>query len=119
MSVLIDKLATRLARALGGALEDVRADVQQRISVPVERVGNKVVRSKPGEPPRKDTGRLYTSAAVNVIDATRTVVGSVSVDTPYARTLVRQKNRPIFGPVLRNHRSTILDALRRAPADRS
>lgn len=116
---LTDKLAARLARGLLPAMEDVRTEVQQRISVPVERVGKKVIRSKPGEPPRRDTGRLYTSAAAQVIDATRQVVGSVSVDTPYARRLVRQMNRPIFGPVLSKHRPAILAALRRAVADRS
>jgi len=35
--------------------------IKQDISIPVVRKGRIVIRSKPGEPPRRDSGKLYNS----------------------------------------------------------
>lgn len=115
MSELVRKLAQRLERRLAVEMERIRGDVQQRISKPVGPNGE---RSKPGEPPRKDTGRLYTSASAQTVDATNTVLGSVSLDTPYIRKL-RASGREPFGPILQDNRTAILDAMREAATDRS
>lgn len=92
----------------------MKADVQKRIGIPVQRTKGKTVRSKPGEPPRKDTGRLQASAAAQTVDATRSVQGSVSVSTPYAKRLNDEMNRPIFGSTLADNREAISRAMRAA-----
>lgn len=114
MSELFDRIARRAEAALLEEMTALKGDVQKRISVPVVRQGGRTIRSKPGEPPRRDTGRLLASAAAQTIDAARTVQGSVSVTTPYAKRLNNAMNRPIFGALLQERKARILDALRRS-----
>lgn len=114
MSELFDRIARSAERRLKAEMERMRADVQKRIGVPVERSGGRTIRSKPGEPPRKDKGNLYASADAQTLNAGRTVQGSVSVNTKYARRLNNQMNRPIFGNTLAANREAIRSAVRAA-----
>lgn len=59
-------LARRLSRGMDIFAEKLVEDIQEKISVPVEyqtgpRGGQVVIRSKPGEPPRKENGDLWES----------------------------------------------------------
>lgn len=45
--------------ALDEVAEMIKSDLRRLISVPVEGSGRNAVRSKPGEPPRKETGKLH------------------------------------------------------------
>lgn len=114
MSDLFDRIARNVEAAALAEMQRLKPIVQKRIGVPVQRTGGKTIRSRPGEPPRRDTGRLQASATAQTIDATRTVQGSVSVNTPYAKRLNNQMNRPIFGSILPDNRQAIRDAVRSA-----
>lgn len=116
MSNLFDRIARQCEARLKAEMDRIKDDIQKRIGVPVVRTGGKVIRSKPGEPPRKDTGKLQASTSAQTIDATRAVHGSVSVATPYARRLNNEMNRPIFGQTLAENRDAIRDAMREAIA---
>lgn len=114
MSSLFDRIGQNVQKALETKLGEMRDEVQKRISVDVERRGGKVIRSRPGEPPRRDTKKLYKSAESEVIHTDDTVTGAVSVETPYAQRLndPAQLDRPIFGDILRNNVESIRDVAR-------
>lgn len=63
-------LAPKLVR-LG---ESESANVRQDISVPVVRYAGRVNRSLPGEPPRRDTGRLHSNVHHRIVKQTNGVV---------------------------------------------
>jgi len=91
----------RIEEAVQTHLDELRDNIKEAISIPVETVigprgGIIKIRSKPGEPPRKDTGRLHSSITNGVIVAGDTISGSVSTETPYATPLEHQLNRPIM-----------------------
>lgn len=109
---LFDRIPASVERAIKPVLDAMAEQVRQRIGVPVDKSKRPWVRSLPGEPPRKDTGRLQTSTATQTIDANSEVRGSVSVQTPYAQRLNNQMNRPIYGQILQQNREAILSAMR-------
>jgi hypothetical protein len=82
-------------------------DVRDRISVPVEYVGDYVIRSSPGEPPRKEFGNLWGSCEHTVDNQPALTVMAGGPSAPYAKKLeygdgAKLKPRPYFGP-LRAH----------------
>lgn len=113
MSELFDRIGKSIEASLKPEMEAMRDDVKDRISVPVDKTTRPWTRSKPGEPPRKDTGRLHASASTQILEAGDVVNGSVSVNTPYAKRLNNEMSRPIFGPTLQNHAERIKEAVRR------
>lgn len=110
---LFDRISASVERALQPVLDAMAQQVRQRIGVPVDKSKRPWVRSKPGEPPRKDTGQLQASTNIQTIDANSEIRGSVSVERPYARRLNNEMDRPIFGDILQQNRDTILNAMRR------
>lgn len=110
---LFDRISASVERALHPVLDAMAQQVRQRIGVPVDKSKKPWVRSKPGEPPRKDTGQLQASTNIQSIDANSEIRGSVSVERPYARRLNNEMDRPIFGDILQQNRDAILQAMRR------
>ena len=110
---LFDRIPASVERALQPVLDAMAQQVRQRIGIPVDKSKNPWVRSKPGEPPRKDTGQLQASTNIQSIDANSEIRGSVSVERPYARRLNNEMDRPIFGDILQQNRDAILQAMRR------
>jgi len=110
---LFDRIASSAERAIQPVLDDIAQQVRTRIGIPVDKSRRPWIRSKPGEPPRKDTGRLQTSTSTQTIDAGSEVRASVSVQTPYARRLNNEMNRPIYGQILQKNREAALQAWRR------
>lgn len=110
---ILGQIQTALVDGMPDALAPLQQAIQQRVSIPVERVGGKVIRSKRGEAPRLDTSRLHNNVDVQVIEGTDTVRGSVSVNVPYAERLndPSQLNRPIAGDEPDRHLDGIADAL--------
>jgi hypothetical protein len=119
-----DELASTITRQLAtrfqGALNECGAEWQQRlrqsVSVPVQRQGSKVTRSKPGEPPRKDRGDY----AASFVHATRTegplVILSITSTQPDIATFLeggteRMAPRPHFGPLTRSVASEVVPKL--------
>lgn len=112
MSDLFDRIAASAERSMKPVLDDMAQQVRDRIGIPVDKSRRPWIRSKPGEPPRKDTGRLQTSTATQTLEGGDSVQGSVSVSTPYAKRLNNEMNRPIYGQILQKNRDALLDALR-------
>jgi hypothetical protein len=86
--------------ALGG---EIVRDMREMIGVPVSGSGRNVVRSKPGEPPRKETGALQGSWRHHTVtegDTVRTVAGTPSMIGVYL-----QKGTATIRP--RPHASTL------------
>lgn len=110
---LFDRIPASVERALQPVLDAMAQQVRQRIGIPVDKSKKPWVRSKPGEPPRKDTGQLQASTNIQSIDANSEIRGSVSVERPYARRLNNEMDRPIFGDILQQNRDAILQAMRR------
>lgn len=86
------------------------ADIKKRISVPVDRRGSTVIRSKPGEPPRKDTGALYESIEQFTADSFTTIETVISTDRVYGPILEAQLNRPIMFDWHETYLNQYLDA---------
>jgi hypothetical protein len=65
MSHPADDITDRLVERARDGMEKVAQELEQRwrqmVSVPVEGVGRSAIRSKPGEPPRRDTGEYQDS----------------------------------------------------------
>lgn len=92
----------------------IASDVKDRISVPVgykigPRGGSTKIRSKKGEPPRKDTGRLKQSITSESITDADEINTSVFTEVEYAKYLEEDLDRPIFESELEAVESLILD----------
>jgi hypothetical protein len=109
-----DVCAAAIQDAIAAALRDegetLSSDVRSRISVPVEKSGGKIIRSKPGEPPRKDTGRLHAEINTQTIVAGDVAEMAVESPTPYAPPLNNELNRPIYGLLLDESADRIVNA---------
>jgi hypothetical protein len=111
---IMGQIQAALVSGMPEALQPLQEAIQARVSVPVERDGGRTIRSKRGEPPRKDKGNLYANVEVSVLEGADTVRGSVSVNVPYAKTLNDDLDRPIAGDEPERH----LDGIATALADR-
>jgi hypothetical protein len=92
----VDRLVAEVRRTaedvFEDALGDVAADLRKELSVPVNYGTRPPTRSKPGEYPRKDTGRLRGSVRHVTYRAGREILrGVVMTDTPYDQYLVRTR----------------------------
>lgn len=101
--------------------EDIAADIKDRIGVPVGyRIGPKggttKIRSKRGEPPRKDTGRLQREITGETIAADGQIQSSVYAPTPYADPLENKLDRPIMTAHSEVYDDLIADRSARAAA---
>jgi hypothetical protein len=83
----VEHLKSALARVQSGLTEAARAEqaaLEQSLSVDVERdfAGNVVVRSAPGQPPRRETGELVGNVALDVRPTTDGIKIEMSADRP-------------------------------------
>ena len=92
-------------------------------SQPVVRRGKRLIGldpSKPGEPPKKVTGRLQMSIVYKVVRTSKSIVGYVGSDVVYARALEFGHTykyfvllpRPYVRPAIANHGNQIAAILR-------
>lgn len=82
----------KMYNAVSGSLwalgRDIVAELRDVIGVRVQRVGSEVIRSEPGEPPRRDSSKLYDSLRSHVQrDSATSAALSVSTDVEYAAWL--------------------------------
>lgn len=96
-----DSIAAELEQAARGFGARVENHVRDKLSVPVEYVtgprgGTRVIRSLPGEPPRRETGNLQGSIQARFFFEGSTI--AVELDSPvgYAVPLQVERDRPIF-----------------------
>lgn len=118
---LFDDIAADIAQASRDIAGQIEAETKERISVPVEivtgpRGGRRVIRSKRGEPPRKETGKLQAEVSSEVIETADEIAGSVIVPTHYAAPLENNLNRPILTDKADQHENRIVDSITRAAA---
>lgn len=112
----VDSLVSDARAALADALGDVASTVRDRVGKPVgyaigPRGGVRKIRSKRGEPPRRDTGRLQKSVESAAIEIADKIAGSVYVGAPYAEPLQHNLDRPILSDVLEATEDLVLDRL--------
>lgn len=80
----IDALRNRLAGAVKAVVKSEQATIERAISVPVGRdfAGNVIQRSKPGQPPRMETGQLHANIDTTVELFPREIVGTIRSSRP-------------------------------------
>jgi hypothetical protein len=106
-----DRIVASLIADAESGIRDIvsssRADLQASISVPVgyasgPRGGLMVIRSKPGEPPRRETGNYVNSWGESVVIDGLRVVGRIYSDVDYGSYLStgtsRMASRPHLSP---------------------
>lgn len=109
---LIEQAVADVNREVGG---EIVADVKDRLSVPVgyrigPRGGTYLIRSKPGENPRRETGALQESIADAVfVEGTHEVTLEVSAGVKYAPFLDPRLTRPIFTGIVDEYETPLLD----------
>jgi hypothetical protein len=86
-------LQSRIGRSTRDIVDQTKSHLQKLISVPVDyirgpRGGLLVIRSKPGEPPRKETGRYQGSWGDSISVNGDIIEGSVYSDVIYGSYLV-------------------------------
>lgn len=113
--LVVDEIVRDIAREQQATAEKIVADVQDRVGKPVgyrigPRGGETKIRSKRGEPPRKDTGRLQRSINAETIEVGDQIATSINPgDVPYAEPLQMDLDRPIFSDELDATTDLILD----------
>jgi hypothetical protein len=100
VSEVFDAIALDVEKAHIQAGDDLATELKYKVSVPVQYVagprgGTRVIRSLPGEPPRKETGRLQASINHETVAAGDVVETAITAAAPYAARLQEQMNRPI------------------------
>lgn len=106
-----DGIAADLVKVQQEIGEEIVARTQDRCSIDVEYIGNHIVRSKPGENPRRETGKLWGSfeSETNIDgEIVRTVIDT---DVFYATELQELRDRPIFDGLLDEYEPLILDRI--------
>jgi hypothetical protein len=101
---VFDDIAAEMGPALSGVGAAMVETIQEFISIDVQRAKGRVIRSAPGEHPRRDTGRLFGSIAQDVEREGDLFTITVDTDTPYAPYLEfgtsKMAIRPIFDGML-------------------
>jgi hypothetical protein len=110
---IADDLLNRATRAADELAENIRDDLQEAIDVSVEYGGGRIIRSKPGEPPRRETGNYHDSIQSDVKrDATK-VAFTVFTDAQLGEWLEEGTNRglaprPHFAPCFERNQPKII-----------
>jgi hypothetical protein len=95
---IMDHLNGAMARAVEAATSDLRQSVQAEVSIPVEyatgpRGGLLIIRSQPGEAPRKERGVYQKSWEQSVTPVTDAVQGEVYTDDVRAAYFTKGTSR--------------------------
>lgn len=97
---------------IGGFMAE---QVQEWLSVDVDRTGSKVIRSRPGEHPRRDSGRLFTSITHDIAAQGDVITVTVGTDAPYAHYLEngtsKMAERPILAGLLEQFEPILMNAV--------
>jgi hypothetical protein len=102
-------LTADVVQEVAGAMrlygEEVATDLRESLSVPVQYVGSRIIRSKPGERPRKETGKYRGTVATDTTIEGRRVVTRIGPRSHIAEFLEdgtsRMAPRPHVGPLYR------------------
>jgi hypothetical protein len=113
---LFGPIAIDVAAALTAEGERIVAAKRQDLSVPVGTArgpkGQRLtVRSKPGEPPRRETGRLQAGFQANVATAALASALTITDPVPYAVPLQQSMRRIVTSDVDARFGDRVLDAV--------
>lgn len=116
---LFDEIEADIAAKSREIAEKIAIDVKDRIGVPVgyaigPKGGTRKIRSKRGEPPRKDTGKLQAGLQSDVIQVTGQIAASVFNEVPYGEPLERKLDRPILTDLAETYEDYIADGVAQA-----
>lgn len=94
----IVQVAVECCKVAGGEIEKT---IKEKLSIPVEykrgkRGGKNAIRSKPGEPPRRQTGKLQAGVEYKVQQQGDQITLTIQDLVPYAPPLQNSMNRPII-----------------------
>lgn len=99
--------------------KDIQSDMRELVSIRVEHQNGKIIRSKRGEAPRYEFGKLSKSMTAKTIVVGEKVVTTMESDDTiagYAGFLENNLNRPHFSTVFKRLEQYAVDRIRqRAP----
>jgi hypothetical protein len=105
-------LGSRLRLAIGAVADEVKEEVRGRINVSVGRDGSRIIRSKPGEPPRRETGDYRDSWVSEVTEGGSTITGTAGTTSNIGPMLEfgteRMAARPHVAPVVDQLRGNLV-----------
>lgn len=107
----IDLVAIAVQEAFEAQAPELVQFVQGNLSVPVVKAGKKRIRSKPGEHPRLDKGKLKREISASVTADGDAIRLELSSPTPYAGKLQEEMGRVIFSDVVDERGDQLLDAV--------
>ncbi len=110
------QVADRLELAVDSYVYDLRTELRDLVAKPVGRSGSKIIRSKPGEPPRRETGKYQASIKHTVTVAGNRVRGEAG--TPmllrvwFRDGTARMAPRPHFAQVYRKAKAEAAERIK-------
>jgi hypothetical protein len=114
---LIDDLRERATTAFDEFGREVLEALRQSVSVPVGRAGSRVIRSAPGEPPRREFADYIASLGTETAFLPAGVSASVFTDMQRGRWLEdgtsRMQPRPHFAPIFDRYAALAAEAIGR------
>lgn len=93
---------------------DMQGDMRELISIPVQKVGSKIVRSKRGEAPRMETKKLRGSMTTSTVagsDSVTTEMGSDESIADYSKYLEGGLDRPHFRTIFERVQQYAVDRI--------
>ncbi len=115
-NALTERMAERLQPAVAKTAADLTADIQRRINVPVGRSGSRVIRSKPGEPPRREFGNYRASWETRDARSGDEITGTAGTTSnlgPWLeRGTSRMAARPHVEPAVNDLKPSLVDTIK-------
>lgn len=112
----ISELNSFQRRAIENIAKDMEAELKEVLNTPVENVDGKIIRSSPGEAPRRETGRLKASIGTQVNisgNEVQLIAGDLYGHAPYALYLeygtLNTAARPYLLPALSKYSGVLED----------
>lgn len=103
-----DVIRDTVAQTFANGGEAMVQDMRQMISVDVQYIGGSIIRSVPGEAPRRETGALYESIAKLVEVGLYGVEMAVYTEIPYSVWLQGPRfNRPHWSTLYENWQDSL------------
>lgn len=93
---------------------DMRDEMRELISVPVQKVGSRIIRSKRGEAPRMETKKLRGSMTSDVVVQGGEVIASMGSDesiADYSKYLEGKLDRPHFATIFERVQTYAVDRI--------
>ncbi len=101
------KVNKHMRRQTIAAAKHLQKSIVRNINVPVVHSGSQVIRSMPGEYPRKESGALRKSIKINTVTNKSGTTSRVGTDSPYASILEFDLDRSFIRRTAAEERKTV------------